>query len=245
MRGSPEERAAVKKSFQRMNFKEKAAYIATYYRLPLFTAFVVLAVLISSIYRQVTKKEVILYEAYINFVAGETLTGELTDDYLTYTERDPKKTDVLVYADLYIDEDPSIPDHQYAYASKMKILGAISSKKMDIALMNENGYEQMSASGFLMNIDAVLNLNPELREKLEPYITKGTVILEDNSVEYNLNEADSYEAVTEEVNNAINVSSFPVFTNAGIEDNLYIGVIVNTQHLDEVPVYLEYLLNLK
>jgi hypothetical protein len=127
----------------------------------------------------------------------------------------------------------------------MKILGAISSKKMDIALMNENGYEQMSASGFLMNIDAVLNLNPELREKLEPYITNGTVILEDNSVEYNLNEADSYEAVTEEVNNAINVSSFPVFTNAGIEDNLYIGVIVNTQHLDEVPVYLEYLLNLK
>ncbi len=245
MRGSPEERAAVKKSFQRMNFKEKAAYIATYYRLPLFTAFVVLAVLISSIYRQVTKKEVILYEAYINFVAGETLTGELTDDYLAYTERDPKKTDVLVYADLYIDEDPTIPDHQYAYASKMKILGAISAKQMDIAIMNDNAYQQMSESGLLMNIDSVLSEEPAIREKLEPYITEGTVILEDNSVEYDLNETDQYEAVTEEVRNAVNVSSFPVFTNAGIGDNLYIGVIANTRHVDEVPVFLEYLLNLK
>ena len=96
MRGSPEERAAVKKSFERMNLKEKAEYIITYYKLPLFTAFVVLVVAISSIYQYVTKKEEVLYLAYVNFVAGETLNGQLSDEYLTYTDRDPQKTDVLV-----------------------------------------------------------------------------------------------------------------------------------------------------
>ena len=54
MRGSPEERAAVKKSFERMNLKEKAAYIFAYYKLPLFTAFVVLAVAVSSLYDYIT-----------------------------------------------------------------------------------------------------------------------------------------------------------------------------------------------
>ena len=245
MRGSPEERAAVKKSFERMNLKEKAEYIITYYKLPLFTAFVVLVVAISSIYQYVTKKEEVLYLAYVNFVAGETLHGQLSDEYLTYTDRDPQKTDVLVYQDLYIDEDPSLADHQYAYASRMKILGAISASKMDVAIMNENAYKQLSASGLLLKTDMVLKPDPALYEQMKPYITAGTVILEDNSVEYNLNEAETYEAVTEEVENAIDVSEFPIFVNAGIKDKLYIGVIGNTRHIDEARTYLVYLLNHK
>lgn len=245
MRGSPEERAAVKKSFERMNLKEKAEYIITYYKLPLFTAFVVLAVAISSLYQYITKKEEVLYLAYVNFAPGETLSGQLSDEYLTYTDRDPKKTDVLVYEALYIDEDPTLADHQYAYASRMKILGAVNAGKMDVAIMNEDAYRQLSESGLLLKMDMVLKPDPALYEQMKPYITEGTVILEDNSVEYSLNEADTYEAVTEQVENGIDVSEFPVFVNAGIKDKLYIGVIGNTRHIDEARTYLVYLLNHK
>ncbi|MBE6127925.1 MAG: hypothetical protein E7185_01475 [Erysipelotrichaceae bacterium] len=243
MRGSPEERAAVKKSFERMNLKEKAAYIFAYYKLPLFTAFVVLAVAVSSLYHYITKKEEVLYLAYVNFAPGETLTGELSDEYLDFTGRDPQKTEVLIYDALYIDEDPALADHQYAYASRMKILGAINAGKMDVAIMNENAFKQMSASGLLLKMDMVLIPDPSLAEQIQPYVVEGTVIIEDNSVEYNLNEADTYEAVTEQVENAIDVSEFPVFVNAGIKDKLYIGVIGNTKHIDEVRTYLAYLLN--
>ena len=245
MRGSPEERAAVKKSFEQMDLKEKAKYILAYYKLPLFTAVVVLAVAIASLCRYITKKEDILYLAYVNFAAGETLTSQLSDEYLTAVGRDPQKTEVLIYEDLYIDEDPTLADHQYAYASRMKILGAISSAQLDIAIMNEDAYRQMSASGLLLKMDTVLKPDLSLYEQLKPYITEGTVIIEDNSVEYDLNEADTYEAVTEQVENAVDVSLFPVFANAGITGRLYIGVIGNTKHIDEVRSYLSYLLNHK
>ena len=115
--------------------------------------------------------------------------------------------------------------------------------KMDVAIMNENAFKQMSASGLLLKMDMVLIPDPSLAEQIQPYVVEGTVIIEDNSVEYNLNEADTYEAVTEQVENAIDVSEFPVFVNAGIKDKLYIGVIGNTKHIDEVRTYLAYLLN--
>ncbi|MBQ1531247.1 MAG: hypothetical protein IIZ57_03800 [Solobacterium sp.] len=245
MRGSPEERAAVRKSYHRMNKREKAEYILTYYKLPLFTAFVVLVVAITSLVHTLTKKDPVLYTAYVNIVFGEDLNQRMTDDFLEDIGLDLKKNEVLVYKDLYIDEDPSSENHQYVYASKMKILGAISAKQMDAALMNDNAYSQMSASGLLMDMETVLKDDAQLYEDLRPYLTEGTVILEDNSIEYSLNEADVYESVTEQQVNAVDVSEFPVFRNAGIDGNLYIGVIGNTPRVEKVRAFLAYLLNAK
>ncbi|MBQ6489935.1 MAG: hypothetical protein IJI75_12010 [Solobacterium sp.] len=245
MRGSPEERAAVRKSYYKMNKKEKAEYILTYYKLPLFTAFVVLAVGITSLVHTLTKKEPVLYTAYVNTVFGDDMTQKMTDDFLNDIGLDLKRNEVLVYKDLYIDEDPTLEDHQYVYASKMKILGAISAKQMDVALMNDNAYGQMSASGLLMEMDTVLKDDTQLYEDLKPYLTEGTVILEDNSVEYSLNEADTYEAVTEQQINAIDVSEFPIFRSAEIDGKMYLGVIGNTPRVEKVRAFLAYLLNTK
>ena len=125
----------------------------------------------------------------------------------------------------------------------MKILGAINAKQMDIVLMNDNAYSQMSSSGLLMDMNTVLKNDAQLYEDLSPYLTEGTVILEDNSIEFKLNEADTYEAVTEQQLNAVDVSEFPVFRNAGIDGNLYIGVIGNTPRVEKVQAFLAYLLN--
>lgn len=228
-----------------MNFSQKVDYILTYYRLPLFTACVALAVLASTIYRNVTAKEPVVYLAYTNVVFGDDLYTQLTDGFISSAGYDPKKTEVLAYKDLYIDEDPASENHQFVYASKMKILGAISAKQMDIALMNDNAYDQLSSSGLLLKLDVLKETDPQLYAQLEPYFLTNTVILSDNSVEYNLNEASVYEAETTEETNGIDVSSFPVFRDAGIDGRLSLGIIANSTHIGNIAAYLGYLLGIQ
>ena len=237
------EREANKRAFKKMSPQEKAAYIFAYYKLPIFTGTVVLAVLISTIVHNITKKDPVLYVAYENIAVGETLDTKLTSGYIEYTEKNPKKQEVLVYADLYISDDPSFQDHQFAYASKMKVLGAVSAKQLDIVIMNQEAYDQMSASGFLVNLDAMKEYAPDFYAETKPYLQKNTVIISDNAVEYSLNEADTYEAETEEITNGVNASDFPVFRNAGVDGDVLIGIIANTTHLDEGLNYILYLLD--
>ncbi|HCK88804.1 MAG TPA: hypothetical protein DHW39_08350 [Erysipelotrichaceae bacterium] len=242
MPASKKEREANRQAFNKMNTREKIDYIFAYYKLPIFTACIVLVVAVTSIVRAVTKKDVVFYLSYINTVFGDTLNTELTDGYLTAAGIDTKKNEVLVYSGLYIDEDANAENHDFAYASKLKILGAISAKQMDAAIMNDNAVGQMSASGLLLNLENVKEAFPMQYEKLHPYMMANTVILDDNSIEYDLNEADTYEAVTEEVLNSIDVSSFPIFQNAGIDGRISVGVIANTTHLENVLNYFVYLL---
>ena len=68
-----------------------------------------------------------------------------------------------------------------------------------------------------------------------------TVIVEDNAIEYNLNEADEYVAVTKEVVNGIDVSAFPVFVDAQFPDAVYLGVIANSPRLPAALQYIKYL----
>lgn len=243
MTGTKEEREANRKAFKKMSFDDKLKYIVAYYKLPIFTACVVILVLGSTIYRNLTKKDVVLYTAYGNVVFGEDLDKKLTTDYLDYAEKNPKKEEILVYYDLYLAEDPSGEDHQYAYASKLKVLGAISAKQLDLILMNEEACRQMSASGLLMDLSFIQEYDTSLYSQLEPYLLKNIVILDDNSIEYSLGEAEEYEASTEEVINAIDLTTFPVFQSAGINKDLCIAVIANSTHIEEDISYIDYLLN--
>ena len=108
MKQTKKERKQLRESFRHMSPRDKVDYIFTYYKLPIFTACVVLALLISSAWRALTKKDPVLYVAYINVTAGETLDSALTDGYLQYMELDPKKQAMIVYRNLYITEDASV-----------------------------------------------------------------------------------------------------------------------------------------
>ena len=232
-----------KKAFKEMTLKQKIAYIAEYYRLPLFTACVVLIVAITSVIHAVTKKQPVVYLAYTNAAVGDDLDQKLTSGFLDYIEADQKKFDVLVYRGLYLEEDADAENHRYVYASKMKIMGAISAKQMDLMLMNDSALAELSASGLLMDLTAIKDTDPELYGKLEPYIQKNMVIIEDNAIEYKLNEADTYEAVTEDIPNSVNVTSFPVFREAGLDGTLQIGIIANSPRIEADLKYLAYLLD--
>ena len=227
MKLSEKEKKGNREAFAKMSLGEKISYLFTYYKFPFFTGVIAVLFLIVTGVHELTKKEQVFYLACVNTAFGDTLNSELTDGFLKYLELDPKKTEVIEYRDLYISEDASAENHEYAYASKMKIIGAISARKMDAVLMNREAWEEMSQSGFLKDLTT---LDPELVKEIEPYAETNEVIIDDNAVEYRLNEAEEYVYTSEQVLNGIRVNSFPIFQKAGIEGDVYLGIIENTIH---------------
>ena len=241
MKLTREERAARKASFQKMGLAGKAEYLFMYYKLPIFLALLALFLIGSTMYRQFTKKDVILYSAHINVSVGDALEAQLGEGFILSTEADPRKSEVYFYRGLYLSEDASDENHQYGYASRMKLLASIEAKQLDAVLMNQEAYDILSRNGYLLSLSDLLSEDPSLYRHLEPYLTVNTVVLQDNAVEYNLNEADEYVAVTEDAVNGIDVSTFPLFFDAGFPDTVYFGVIANTPRQPAVLQYITYL----
>lgn len=241
MPASLKERQEIRKSYRLMNTAQKADYIWTYYKLPIITAIIAAAVLISSAVSFITRRETVLCAAFVNVSVGDDLQEKLTDHYLLETERDLKKYRIVILDDLYLSDDSSSENHQYAYASKLKVLASINARQLDIALMNKEAYDLMSSSGFLLNLDIIPEQYPELYETLQPDLCTNTIILEDNAVAYSLGEADVYESVTEEQCNAVDCSSFAVFREARFDSTVYLGIIANTANTEECIRWLTYI----
>ena len=147
-----------------------------------------------------------------------------------------------MYRNLYLSENASEENHEIAYASRMKLLAVINSKKMDFALMNREAYDILSQSDYLLDLSELAREDGELYKELEPFLTENTVIIEDNAIEYNLREADTYQAVTKEVINGIDLSGIPVIRDAGFPDTVYLGIIANTPRITECCEYLRFIL---
>lgn len=232
MKLSEKERAANREAFRQMGPAGKIEYIYTYFKWPIILAVVTVVILCSAVYRFATQKDVVLYAAYVNVTAGTELETRLGEDYLSARGLDPEKNEVFFYRDLYISEDPAAEDHEFAYASNMKIMATITAQELDLVLMNREAYDILSASGYLMDLSGCAGI---------PHLTANTVILEDNAIEFNLGQAAEYTAVTEESVNAVEVSRLPMFTQAGFSDAVYLGIIGNTPRLDDCLDYLSYL----
>lgn len=241
MKLSREERAARREAFRGMSLREKAEHLFAYYRLPIFLALLAFILLCSGMYRFFTKKEVFLYSAHINVSAGEDLDERLDGGFISFAGADPRRAEVYILRGVYLSDAASDENHQYGYASRIKLLASIESKQLDVVLMNREAYDIFSRNGYLLELPALLSGDASLYGELEPYLTENTVILEDNAVEYNLREAARYEAVTEEAVNAIDVSTFPLFLEAGFPDAVYLGVIANSPRQAVVLQYIAYL----
>ena len=233
---------AVRDAFRRMAPKEKLGYILTYYWWTILLTIIAAVILGSVIHRQLTKKHTVLSMACINVVPGSDLEEGLRQGYLRFAGANPEKTDVMLYRDLFISEELAEKDHQVFYASRMKLMAVINGKLLDLVLMNREGYDILSAAGYLLDLSGFAGQDEALYRKLEPILTENTVVIKDNAVEVRLNEADTYQAETEEVLNGIDISGVPMIRNAGFSDSVYLGIIANTTRLEECTGYLNYLL---
>ena len=241
MKLTQKERDALKASFRKMSLADKADYIFTYYRLPIVVGLVLLYFVGYTVYRQVTKKDVVLYTALMNISVGEDFESQLNEEFISAAGGETKKTEVYLYRGIYLSDNPTAENHQYAYASKLKLLASIEAKRLDVVLMNQEAYDIYSRNGYLLDLHDLLTPNDSQYRLLEPYLTANTVIIEDNSIELALHEASRYKAVTEEVTNGLEVSTFPIFQEAGFPDSVYLGVIANSPRFPAVIQYIDYL----
>ena len=230
---SEKEKAAHKAAFQAMSPAEKADHIFTYHKWTILLVLLVLLIIGSTIHRQLTQKRPVLYLAVVNVSLGEDVQKQLTQDFLTETGGDARRQEVYLYRDLYLSEDADALNHEYAYASKVKLTGAISAGKLDLVLMNREAYDIFSRQGYLMELTS-------LSDPLSPYITENEVILSDNSVDYLLGNAEEEKVVTEAVPNSLAVSSLPLFRDAGFDGDLYLGVVSGSPRQEEADAYLRY-----
>lgn len=236
MKRSPEEIAALRESFRKMDTAHKAEYIYTYYKWYILLGLILLVILGNTLHRQLTKKDPVIYMGFVNVSIGTELEKDMTQGYLKSAGLNLKKNEVLVYSGLYLSDAPTTENHQYAYASRMKIMAAVNAKKLDVVFMNREAYDLLSGSGYLLELD-------DLPPVLMPYLTENEVILENNSIDVQLNNEEEYRIVTAAAANGLNVSEIPLFRAAGFDDQVYFGIIANTLHFNEVISYLEYLVN--
>ena len=105
---------AVREAYRRMELKAKLVYILTYYWWAILLGIIAAVILGSVIHGQLTKKQNLLYIACLNVSAGGELEESLRQGYLDFAGEDPKKTDILLYRNMYISADPADADHQMA-----------------------------------------------------------------------------------------------------------------------------------
>ena len=240
MKLTKEQKAARKAAFRAMTPADKLDYIVSYYKWPILLTVILLLILGSAAHRRLTEKEPVLYLALADVVAGENLEDALTTGFLRAEGVNSSRQEVYLYRDLYLSDNADVVNHEYAYASRMKVMGAIQANKLDLVLMNREAYDLCSRNGYLMVLDAWL---PALdaAEALSPYLVSNMVILEDNTIAYQLGEAASHELVTEEVKNGLDVSRLPLIASAGFPEATYLGVLANCERLDACADYLAYL----
>ena len=232
---------AVREAFRRMEPKEKLGYILSYYWWAILLAVFAAVILGSVIHGQLTKKQTVIYAACLNMAVGSDLEETLREGYLRFSGADPKKNDVLIYRNMYISEDPMEADHQVAYASRMKLMAVINGKLLDLVLMNREAYDVLSSADYLLDLKELSGQDEALYRELEPLMTENTVIIEDNAIDVNLNRADTYQAVTKEVLNGIDLSGTPVIRDAGFSDSVFLGIIANTPRIEKCLDYLRFL----
>ena len=152
MKLSEKEKAARKAAFRAMTTAQKLDHIYTYYKGPILLALAVLIAAGSFLHRKLSEKEPVLYLAQVNVSAGADLERDLTGAYLLSLGADPARQEVFLYRDLYLSDNADTLNHEYAYASRMKLMGVIQSQKLDVVVMNREAYDIFSRNGYLADL---------------------------------------------------------------------------------------------
>ena len=241
MRRDETDKVAAREAYRELPFRQKLTHIWLYYKWPILLSLTALVVLGSVIYRITHKKEPVLYLAMINVSIGEELDAAVTRDFLDYAGFDAEKQELLVYRDLYLAEETDVTTHRSAYATRIKLMASVEQKQLDLILMSRESYDVLSSQGYLLPVEELLTEAPELSEALTPLITENDVTIEDNSIEYQLREAEELVIVTESVGNALRLDTLPLFSGQ-FQDPLYLGIVANTPRRSLCLDYLRYLL---
>lgn len=222
---------------------KKVQYIWDYYKLPIVVLCIFLYIITYSLYGHFTHKETVLYTALVNVSASESLTAQLSTDFLDFIDTDTSKETMQLYTGLYLTDDETNPYHEYTYASRMKILASIDGEQLDVVLMNKEAFDAFSQNGYLCDLMELLSdKDTVLLNECKPDLVTNTVILEDNSVDLQLDPSITYQAVTEEHPFGLDMSQSGLIGKSMFDDTVYLGIIANSPRKETAIDYIKYLM---
>ncbi len=149
MKLTAQERADRREAFRRMSAAQKADYIFSYYKLPIVLTLLFAYILCYGLYRHFSRKEVLLYVMCANVVISEDTAEALSEAFVRYSGKDVRKCEVSLYRNLYLSDNPTLANHQYAYASRLKLLAMIDAEQVDVILMNQEAYNFLAEKEYL------------------------------------------------------------------------------------------------
>lgn len=222
--------------------RKKLQHILAYYKLLLLVICIFLYIIAYNIYGHLTRKDVVLYTALVNVVAGDELSGQLEADFLDYLGVNASKNTMKLYTGLYLTDDELSAYHEYTYASRMKILAILEGKSLDVVLMNREAFDAFSQNGYLYDLELLVSeTDPILYEQIKSDLAYNIVILEDNTNDRILDKSIPYSALMEEHPFGLDISQTPFIRQSGFEESVYLGIAANSPRLDTVLEYLKYL----
>lgn len=205
-----------KEQWERLNRKQKIQFIWDYYKFPIVVCLIFIYIIGYNIYGYFSRKEALLYTALVNVSAGEQLEKQLGDGFMEFTGADASKNEIVLYKGLYLTSDQNNPNHEYTYASRIKIIASVDNEQLDIVLMNKEAFDAFSQNGYLCNLK-------ELLQDSAP-------------------DSPAYQAVTEEYPMGLDVSREGLFKEAGFEEPVYLGVIANSPRMDAAVEYINFII---
>lgn len=185
------------RTFKQLSAKQKLQYIWDYYKIHIIVTVVLICAIFSIIKTIKASNSADLYVAYVNVAVDENMTNALEDQ---------SGLIISSYRDLLITEDPSGENLQYAYASSMKLMSAISAEKLDIIIGDSFALDNANSSDYLLDPKEFIKANnPSLLDEFEPLF-----IRDDAGNPY-----------------AIDISGFSPFSEAGYTEPIYLGIIAS------------------
>lgn len=235
--------ASKKAQWKQLNGRQKIQFIWDYYKFPIVVCLIFIYIIGYNIYGHFSKKDSLLYTALVNVSISEQLDTQISDGFMDYIDADTSKNEVQLYKGLYLTSNQDNPNHEYTYASRIKIIASIDNEELDIVLMNKEAFDAFSQNGYLCNLEELLQDSaPDAFTRLKPFLATNVSIIEDNSDDLMLDDSLTYQAVTEEYPMGLDVSRKGLFKEAGFEEPVYLGVIANSPRMDMAVEYINFII---
>jgi len=206
-----------------MTFKEKAAYIWEYYKIPIIGAVVFLAIvgsIVNSVWIHPAKKpylEICYYAGYVDNDVLAAACGKLENALMTPEEMQTMAINGSIFM-------TGSTDPQMDMAYQQKFAAMISTQELDLLVINASDLDMWAKQGILAPIKD--SLSAGLAQKVS---------------------GDLLEAANdtgEKADYAVKIDGNKFFKDNGLpEQGMCLGVIVNTKRADNVKRAVEYILN--
>ena len=149
------------KTFKDLTPKKKLQFIWDYYKIHIIITAVIICTIFSIIKTVRNNTSYDLYVAYINMTVNDSLTDSI---------QSISNLNIDSYTNLLITEDPQGENLEYAYASSMKVMSAISAEKLDVIIADSYGISYANESDYLVDLNEYIEQDASSLQKiLAPY----------------------------------------------------------------------------